>query len=94
VLNGQTISNVIIANTKEDAELATNSTCIEYPKDNGIGIGWTYDSNLEQFIGPQPFPSWKLDENFVWQPPIKLPTDKKDYFWDEPTVSWIEVTND
>jgi hypothetical protein len=50
VLNGKLISNVIIANTKEDAELATNSTCVEYPEDNGIGIDWTYDG--ANFVPP------------------------------------------
>lgn len=50
VINGNFVSNVIIANTKEDAEFVTNSTCIEYTEDNPAGIGWTYDGT--NFIAP------------------------------------------
>jgi hypothetical protein len=40
------------------------------------------------------FASWVFDEptcNF--EAPIPMPTDDKQYRWDEPTTSWIEVTN-
>lgn len=43
------------------------------------------------FHEPQPYPSWSLDENFVWQPPSPMPTDTVHY-WEEDTTSWIEVT--
>jgi hypothetical protein len=44
------------------------------------GIGFTYDAVNDVFIAPQPHPSWSLDENFDWQPPVK--TEGQDYFWD------------
>jgi hypothetical protein len=42
VLSGSTVANVIVAETKEIAELVTKSECIEYTDENPAGIGWTY----------------------------------------------------
>ena len=55
------------------------------------GIGWRYDATADVFIAPQPFPSWTLDANHDWQPPVPYPADGKDYRWDEDTLSWIEL---
>ena len=56
------------------------------------GIGFTYDAEKDVFIVPQPFPSWALDENYVWQPPTPMPDDGSVYEWDEDTTSWVEIT--
>jgi hypothetical protein len=37
------VTNVIVADTKEIAELVTGLTCVEYTDSNPAGIGWTYD---------------------------------------------------
>ena len=58
---------------------------------NYAGIGYTYRADIDAFVAPQPYPSWTLDENFVWQPPVVMPTDGKMYSWDEATTSWIEI---
>lgn len=50
VLNNSTVINVIVADSKEIAEEATNSICIEYTDENPAGIGYTYDG--ENFIAP------------------------------------------
>lgn len=42
VLNGNIVSNVIVADSKEIAEEITNLTCVEYTLENPAGIGWTY----------------------------------------------------
>jgi hypothetical protein len=55
------------------------------------GIGYSYNSEADVFIKPQPFPSWTLDINFDWQPPIEFPNDGKFYEWNEETISWIEI---
>lgn len=61
---------------------------------NYAGIGFTYDSGRDAFIPPQPFSSWTLNETTcLWDAPTPYPTDGKRYRWDEPTTSWIEVTN-
>lgn len=55
------------------------------------GSGFTYDPTADVFIAPQPYPSWTLDANHDWQPPIPYPTDGGMYVWDETTLSWVEI---
>jgi len=60
---------------------------------NYAGIGYTYDSQRDAFIPPQPFASWTLDEQTCqWNPPAPLPNDDSMYAWDEATTSWVAVT--
>jgi hypothetical protein len=60
---------------------------------NYAGVGYTYDSQRDAFIPPQPYPSWTLvEETCQWISPVAMPTDDKMYRWDEPTLSWVEVT--
>ena len=58
---------------------------------NYAGIGFTYRSDIDAFVPPQPFPSWTLNSNVVWQAPTAMPTDGKIYSWDEVTQAWVEV---
>lgn len=59
---------------------------------NYAGIGFTYDREKDAFIPPQPYPSWLLDEETcLWNAPTPMPTDGI-YTWDEPTLSWVEVS--
>jgi hypothetical protein len=53
------------------------------------GIGFTYNSELDKFVAPQPFASWSLDSNYDWQAPAPRPTDGKDYRWDEASLAWV-----
>lgn len=56
---------------------------------NYAGIGHTYDEQRDAFIPPKLYPSWVLEENTcLWTAPIPMPTDGKDYGWDEETLSW------
>lgn len=55
------------------------------------GIGYTYDQTADVFVQPQPFPSWTLDTNHDWQPPVPYPTQGDSYLWDETTTSWVAV---
>ncbi len=57
---------------------------------NYAGIGYSWDGT--GFAPPQPYGSWALDENYVWQPPTPMPDDGLFYEWDEATTSWIEAT--
>ena len=60
---------------------------------NYAGVGYTYDSDRDAFIPPQPYPSWVLDEDTcLWEAPVAYPDDDKMYAWDEETQSWDEVT--
>lgn len=61
---------------------------------NYAGIGFVYDSTNDVFYPPQPYPSWTISApNWTWTPPIPYPTDGKNYKWDEPTKTWIEITS-
>lgn len=61
---------------------------------NYAGIGYTYDASNDYFYAPQPYPSWTLDTDARWQPPVAMPTDGKMYTWNEATLSWDEVVLD
>lgn len=58
---------------------------------NFAGIGYTYDPVKDVFVAPQPFPSWKLNENYLWEAPVAMPTDGKPYLWNETAGAWEEV---
>jgi len=59
---------------------------------NYAGIGYTYDSGRDAFIPPTPFASWLLNEDScLWEAPTPMPTDDKQYSWDEVTLSWVEI---
>ena len=61
---------------------------------NYAGVGYTYDSERDAFIPPQPYASWVLDEvTCLWAAPVAMPTDDKQYNWDESTQSWVEFQN-
>lgn len=58
---------------------------------NYAGVGFTYDSDRDAFIPPQPFASWTLNEQTcLWDAPVAYPDDGKRYSWNEETLSWIE----
>ena len=73
---------------------------------NYAGIGFTYDSQRDAFIPPQPFASWVLDESScLWDAPITRPTETQEeidagsfYRWDETahqadnTTGWVLIT--
>jgi len=57
------------------------------------GVGFTYDAQRDAFIPPQTYPSWVLDPvTLDWVAPVPYPQDGKNYWWDEATRSWVEVT--
>ena len=59
---------------------------------NYAGIDYIYDKENDVFYAPKPFNSWVLNTStWVWEAPVAYPTDGKEYYWDEPTLTWIEV---
>jgi hypothetical protein len=55
------------------------------------GKNFTFNPDMGEhgaFIPPQPYPSWTLDENVNWQPPVPCPTDDKAYVWNEDDQEW------
>jgi len=66
---------------------------------NYAGIGYTYRSDIDAFVPPQPFASWLLNnQTGLWDPPTPMPSDAgqgdppKTYRWDENTTTWIDST--
>ncbi len=68
----------------------------QHPEDrplrkNYAGVGYTYDSQRDAFIPPQPFLSWSLNEQTcLWNAPTPKPTDGKIYIWNEEQLAWVE----
>jgi hypothetical protein len=59
---------------------------------NFASVGYSFDPKRDAFISPKPYESWLLDEETcTWTAPTHHPTDGKNYRWDQPTISWIEV---
>lgn len=59
---------------------------------NFAGIGYTYDAQHDVFYPPSPYQSWVINQTtWLWEAPIPKPDDGKEYYWDEPTLSWLEV---
>lgn len=64
------------------------------PADIGAQTGGTYDG--ENFWEMQPYPSWILNqETHRYDSPTPIPTldinNLKYYYWDEETISWMEI---
>lgn len=53
-----------------------------------------YNSEKEiEYLARKHYPSWIGDlATMSWQPPVAYPQDGNSYQWDEPTVSWIQLT--
>lgn len=51
------------------------------------GIGFKYDPVRDEFVEPQPYPSWTLDENNNWNPPVPKPEGK--CYWIEESGKWV-----
>ena len=64
-------------------------TFIDDPTKTYAGIGYTYDAVNDNFIAPQPYPSWVLDSNDIWQPPVPQPPAPPRTYWDEDTQTWL-----
>ena len=60
---------------------------------NYAGVGYIYNEDKDAFIAPKPYASWVLNEDScLWEAPVALPDDGKDYSWDEDSQAWVEIT--
>jgi hypothetical protein len=100
VIVGRNETEVVDGITDWEAHYATyrpGQRCVRTSYNNNIrknyaGIGYTYDTNRDAFIPPQPYPSWTLmEETCLWGAPTPMPVvEGKLFTWDEDTVAWIE----
>ena len=93
------VIRVIVCNDKNWCETNLGGIWIEtykYSSDKKCaGKGMIYYQDKDNFASKQPYPSWTLDENCDWQPPIVIPNlteedkdNNKYYYWDEPLGNW------
>lgn len=54
--------------------------------------GYIYDSTKDKFIEPQPFPSWTLNPNDEWIPPVTIPSGEGVHEWNEESLTWDTTT--
>jgi hypothetical protein len=58
------------------------------------GIGYMYDDQVDVFIAPQPYPSWKLNyTTFEWESPVVKPDfiEGHIWIWSEINKEWISI---
>ena len=68
-------------------------TPFRYKPNPGRSPMKSFDSELDKFSEPQPYPSWTLNNDFVWEAPTPRPEDHNAetgpyYVWDEDNASW------
>jgi hypothetical protein len=90
------VENIILADSLEWCEQSLGGVWVETfgdgPQSRIAGIGYTYDSERNVFISPQPYPSWVFDEQtFYWNAPVERPAGDGIYIWDEDSISWVEL---
>jgi len=97
VIDQQTLNTGLWGNPAEWIQTSYNTHGGQHPdgrplRKNYAGVGFTYDSVRDAFIPPKPYPSWVLNESTcLWNAPTAMPTDGKQYQWDEATTAWVEV---
>ena len=88
------VLRVIVAKSKLWCEYELDGTWFRTYYDtegkNYAGIGYIYHPDKENFSPPQPYPSWTLDDQCIWQPPVPYPSGDKMYTWNEETQSLDE----
>ena len=52
VIKGNIVTNVIIAENKENVEASLNCVLVEISTENPAGIGWSYDKEQNKFNQP------------------------------------------
>jgi hypothetical protein len=66
-------------------------TFVDDPNKQYAGVGFTYDEIRDEFVAPQPYASWTLDENNDWNPPKPMPSTGGPYRWSEEDLEWVVI---
>ena len=57
---------------------------------NFAGKGYTYNSEHDVFVPPQPFPSWILNmSTWQWESKMPKPKGSAPCYWDEENKLWV-----
>lgn len=98
LVNNGIVENVIVCHDDEAFRELTESFPMGMIKGEWVKCteetgranpGWTYLKEYGKFIDVQPYPSWKLSDDFFWEPPVPQPEGIR-CIWDESSQSWIE----
>lgn len=91
VIDNGNIINTIVAESKDGAELFSGKLCIEFTSEQRVQIGGTWDG--VSFIEVQPYPSWTLNSDKQWEPPVPKPEGGANFYyvWNEDTLSWDKI---
>lgn len=92
-LQNNIVKRVIVANTIDSCPVTTGTWIETAPslvsKNNPVA-GKVYYEGTGTYSMPQPYPSWTLDDNFLWQPPTQRPKCEQ-CDWDEINQKWIII---
>lgn len=75
------------------ASLGITGNWLQTSYNNGFrtryaGIGAVYVPEHDMFTASRPFPSWTLDANHDWQPPVPKPEIDGWWEWNETALEW------
>ena len=63
-------------------------------EDRVVADLYYYNNQTQTIIEIQPYASWVWNESTQsWEAPIPYPNDGKNYYWDESTLSWVQLPN-
>ena len=81
------VVNIVVADEAWVDAQGGNFVSIE---NQNVQIGSSYENGV--FIQPQPYTSWtRVGDS--WQAPTPMPLDGGNYYWDEESLSWLEIPN-
>lgn len=83
------VVDVVAEESRSWCEKNLGGMWVEVTKETGpAGLGYTYEDGI--FITPQPFPSWTLNKNNEWEPPIPRPPTFP-ILWNEKKGAWVTL---
>lgn len=90
VVENGIVTNVIVADSLEIAQEATQKTCVEQTEETPLVIGCYWLEAANAYIFPSPFASWTYDiASKSWNPPTEMPIEEGKYFtWNEEVLNW------
>lgn len=90
IIENNVVTNVIVCDSFEMAKELTGVLEVQDADPEQLGIGHFREDGV--WYSKCPHPSWVLDkEKKQWFSPLPYPEDGKAYYWDEPTLRWVEV---
>jgi hypothetical protein len=82
-----TVAPLFFGTCADDADLSVSGVVATYTAEEYQAL------KTAEHQARKPYPSWiGNEETMTWDAPTPYPQDDKDYYWDEPSVSWVEST--